>query len=558
MAVMNTHNISRGTQHGGALIILVMVLVLAGMVAIFSVLDGRDVQIERNKANAEILADAKIALIGYAIGAIGGGQRPGDLIMPDAFSATEVPGNYDGSADGGCLDSTKVNGLPLINSDKNMRCLGRLPWKDLGLSIRGSSENDPNGIMPWYAVSGNLVDPTCLAVLNPNTLNLVNNPPPAPLDCTGATLPYPWLTVRDSVGNILSNRVAAVIFISGVVRGAQSRPSAPLASVNQYLDTLVVPAGCAAPCVSGTYNNAAMNNDFIIASETATNNFNDQLIYITIEELMAAVVGRAAGEARSVLKGYRSQNSNYPYAAPLGSTINNFISSGTNTGMLPIDGTDTCFCSSGASCTCGYGLVNSVAHTRSSGGNYNSVLSSGSCISSGTKCTCTGVGQCKNTTGTRTFTCVTGGNCTFAGSGATPLFTYTPRLTHGKVASAFAGCSVVGGNATCNANGTFRVGLKVPQWFTDNLWQEYFYYQWSATSDIQTGQHGSVAALVIGTGNTLINAPFTIKGSPQSRPSVDILDYLDSAENINLDAVFDGLDTPRSSTYNDQMFIVAP
>lgn len=547
-------------QKGAVLIIFAVVFALAATAFLVSRLDGSSVKIERNKNSALILAEAKTALIGYAIGAIGSGQRPGDLIMPDAFAATEVPGNYDGSADSGCLDFTKINGLPLINSDKNMRCLGRLPWKDLGLSISGSSENDSNGIVPWYAVSANLVDPTCLAVLNPNTLNLVNNPPPAPLDCTGATLPYPWLTVRDSSGNILSNRVAAVIFIPGAVRGAQSRPSAPLGSVNQYLDTLVVPAGCAAPCVPGTYNNAAMNNDFIIASEgvplAATNNFNDQLVYITIEELMAAVVGRAAGEARSVLKGYRNQNSNYPYAAPLGSTINNFISSGTNTGMLPIDGTDTCLCSSGASCTCRYGLVNSVAHTRSSGGNYT--VNTGLCTLSGRKCTCTGVGQCRNATSSRTFTCVAGGNCTFVGSGATPLFTYTPRSTHGNVASASTGCSVVGGNAVCNANGAFRVGLNVPLWFTDNLWQEYFYYQWSASSNLQTGVHGNIAALVIGTGNALSSAPYAIKGLPQSRPSSDILDYLDSAENVNLDVVFDGLGTPRSSSYNDQMFIVAP
>lgn len=566
MAVMNTHNISRGTQHGGALIILVMVLVLAGMVAIFSVLDGRDVQNERNKANAEILADAKIALIGYATGAIGGGQRPGDLIIPDAFAATEVPGNYDGSADGGCLDSTKVNGLPLINSDENMRCLGRLPWKDLGLSIRGSSENDPNGIMPWYAVSANLVDPTCLAVLNPNTLNLVNNPPPAPLDCTGATLPYPWLTVRDSGGNVLSNRVAAVIFMPGAVRGAQSRPSAPLGSVNQYLDTLVVPAGCATPCVQGTYNNAAMNNDFIVASEgvplAASNHFNDQLIYITIEELMAAVVGRAAGEARSVLKGYRGQNSNYPYAAPLGSTVNNFISTGTNTGMLPIDGTDICSCSSDASCTCGYSLVNSVAHTRSSGGNYN--VSTGLCTISGRKCTCTGIGQCRNTLSSRTFTCDAGGNCTFVGSGANPLFTYIPRSTHGNVASASAGCSVVGGNAACNASGTFRVGLKVPPWFTDNLWQQYFYYQaYDGIDTLTVGSSAGVKALVVGTGAPIVSLPYAVHITPppltaQIRPSVNITDYLDSIENTNGDLIFEASNKTRTSNYNDQIFIVAP
>lgn len=548
-------------QNGAALIIFAVIFALAATAFLISQLDGSGVKNERNKNNALILSKAKTALIGYAIGVIGTGQRPGDLIMPDSFAVSEAPVNYDGTADSGCLDATKVNGLPLINSDINMRCLGRLPWKDLGLSISGSSENDSNGIMPWYAVSANLVDPTCMAVLNSSTLNLANNPPPAPLDCTGATLPYPWLTVRDASGNILSNRVAAVIFLSGAVRGAQSRPSAPLGFANQYLDTLVVPVGCAAPCVPGTYGNADMNNDFIVASEgmplAATNNFNDQLVYITAEELMTAVVTRAAGEARSVLKGYRGQNSNYPYAAPLGSAVNNFISSGTNVaGMLPIDATDTCSCSSANSCTCRYGLVNSVAHTRSSGANYT--INTGLCTIAGTKCTCTGAGQCRNASSSRTFTCVAGGGCTFVGSGATPLFTYIPRSTHGNVVSAFTGCSLVSGNAACNASGTFRVGLKVPLWFTDNLWQEFFYYQWSASSNLQTGAHGSIAALVIGAGNALTSAPYASKGSPQGRPSSNIADYLDSVENTNSDLVFDGLGTPRSNTYNDQMFIVAP
>ncbi|MGZ8262442.1 MAG: hypothetical protein ACXWTU_05700, partial [Methylotenera sp.] len=250
MAVMENHNIRRHTQQGGALIILVLILIIAGTTALFSVLDGNGVKIERDKKTAMVLAEAKTALIGLSIKAVSSGARPGNLIIPDFL--TESPANYDGTSDSGCLDASVSNGLPLINSDINMRCLGRLPWKDLGISIHAPSKNnllepdpsesDPSGIMPWYAVSANLVDPTCLAVLNSNTLNLVNNPPPAPLDCTGTTLPYPWLIVRDSNGNIISKRVAAVIFVPGAARGAQSRSSTTLSAADQYLDTLVVPA----------------------------------------------------------------------------------------------------------------------------------------------------------------------------------------------------------------------------------------------------------------------------------------------------------------------------
>lgn len=549
------------TQKGGALIIMALILLLAGTTALFSVLDGNSAKIERDKNVAMVLAEAKVALIGFSIDAVNAGTRPGDLIRPD--SASEPVADYDGTADASCLDATNVNGLPLVggSSGVNMRCLGRLPWKDLGISIHSPTESDTNGSVPWYAVSANMVDPTCLSILNSTILSLANAPPPAALDCSGATLPYPWLTVRDSNGNVVSNRVAAIIFYPGAVRGNQSRSGATLAVADQYLDTLVVPAGCSAPCVPGSYSNADLDNDFIMASASApsalTSNFNDQLVYITIDELMDSVVKRAAGEARSVLIGYQSLNGHYPYAAPLGSAVNNFISSGTSAqGMLPVDGTDTCTCSSGSSCTCGYSLVNSVAHTRSSGSNYT--VSTGLCTRSGTKCTCTGIGQCRNNSSSRTFTCVAGGTCTFIGSGATPLFTYTPRSTHGNIASASTGCSISSGNATCNASGSFNVGLNLPLWFTSSLWQEDFYYRWSASSDLQFGTHGGIAALVIGTGPAITNAPYASKGSVQNRPSSNFRDYLDSAENTDGNTVFDAIGTARSTSYNDQMIIVAP
>lgn len=559
-------------QKGAALILFALVLVLGATAFLISQLDGTGVKIERDKNNALILAKAKTALIGYAIGVIGSGQRPGDLIRPDSFGVTESPSNYDGTADSGCLDASKPNGLPLINSSSiNMRCLGRLPWKDLGMSINAPSENDPSGVMPWYAVSANLVDPTCLAVLNSSTLNLVYNSGPL-VDCSGASLPYPWLTVHDSNGNVVSNRVAAVIFIPGAARGTQVRPVSPnLGMASQYLDTLVVPgipAGCTAPCVPGTYNNAAMNNDFIMASEGAsyaeTSNFNDQLVYITIDELMAAVVNRAAGEARSVLKGYGNVNLRYPYAAPLGSAINNFISSGTSLkGMLPIDGTDQCSCSSGASCTCGYGLVNSVAHTRTSGGSYT--INSGLCTISTTKCTCTGAGQCRNTSGSRTFICGAGGACTFVGSGGSTAFTYIPRSTHAKVVFPDGvGCNITAGNAVCKASGSFWLGVNVPLWFTGNFWQQYFYYQaYDGTNTMTVGNIPGVKALVVGTGAPIVSSPYAVHITPpplaaQTRPSSNINDYLDSIENTNGDLVFEATNKTRTSNYNDQTFIVAP
>ena len=99
-------------------------------------------QIERDKKTAEALAQAKEALIGYAINVqfpnsnscyntfthINNCPRPGELPCPDT--------NNDGSADS-CSNQ----------SDR----LGRLPWKTLGLP----DLRDGSGERLWYAVSNN-------------------------------------------------------------------------------------------------------------------------------------------------------------------------------------------------------------------------------------------------------------------------------------------------------------------------------------------------------------------------------------------------------------------
>lgn len=577
MAVMKIHNNRYTFQNGGALIILVFILVLALSAVMFSVLDGRGVKVERDKTNSVILANAKMALIGYAIGVIGGGQRPGDLIRPDA--ASEIIGDYDGTADASCLDTTKVNGLPMVTggSGVNMRCLGRLPWKDLGMSITGSSESDSTGVMPWYAVSGNLVDPTCLKVLNSNTLNLVNIPPPAPLDCTGITLPYPWLNVRDSNGNVISNRVAAVIFIPGGVRGTQARPISPnLAASNQYLDKLVVPAGCATPCVPGTYGNADMKNDFIFASEgmpnATANDFNDQLVYITIDELMAAVEKRVAQEARSQLRSYYlasngvPANRFYPYAAGLGDS-NNACVNLKQSGLLPIMPAQAT-CTSATSCNVSFPMTK--VNFSLTAGAYTS--KSGSCNKVGNICSCNGAGSCvKSGAGGSNLTCNAGGSCSSAGVSPSGnfVFTYTPKAP--DVTSTSGACLGAAGSVTCTAVGTFssppttcthpNLGLaNLPQWFTDNSWQDFMYYAISSDCNYVTpgcaigyltvGAKANNYALVISTGQKL---------ATQVRPSSLIYDYLDSPSLPPYGTTaFDAVGTPRSSTYNDQMFIVAP
>jgi hypothetical protein len=325
-------------QRGAALFVLLVALGLAAALFV-GYLVRNSGKLEVDEASATLLAQAKDALIGYAVSPTAGGQRPGDLPRPDA--ASEGPGNYDGHADGGCLDVTKANGLPLIGggpaNGSNLRCLGRLPWSDLGMTIQGASENDPTGIMPWYAVSANLVDPLCLTVLNSDATTL---PTPAfagnsyAQACASTSqMTHPWLTVRDANGNVISNRVAVVLIIPGAPLAGQNRPTSPnLAGPSAYLDSVTVPAGCAAPCVPGAYSNADMDNDFIVGSQSGT--FNDKVLYVTIDELMAAVEKRVATEAGNGLAKFYNFCGFYPYPV-------NFFSDACYTGTCPSDAART-------------------------------------------------------------------------------------------------------------------------------------------------------------------------------------------------------------------------
>lgn len=325
-------------QRGAVFIVMLVILIMGVTFFLVSALSKVSLQTARNEKSSDMLAQAKEVVIGYALNNTGGSQYPGELLYPDVLS--EATPNYDGNTEGGCLDATKVSstpiaGLPLKNSTNVMRCVGRLPWKVFSMPIASPSENDPTGFMPWYAISANMVDtggtPFNSELLNTdNTLHAPNNYPPAP---------HPWLTVHDMNGNVLSNRVAFIIMIPGAALTGQSRPSSPLAGANQYLDSITVPAACTAPCVPGTYSNADMDDDFIMGDEhrwidDPTNpgkqiedpnyNFNDKLIYVTIDELMPLIEKRIAREVKSCLDDYAAvatnTNHKYPWAAPVSDT----------------------------------------------------------------------------------------------------------------------------------------------------------------------------------------------------------------------------------------------
>lgn len=524
---------------------MLIILVLGITSILVSNLSKVTLNSERNIISNERLSQSKEALIGFLLKDMSV-QPPNPDVMD---SSTESPANYNGNFNNGCFDNTKPPSyMPLTIDMTNRRCVGRLPWQTLGMSISSPSDSDPLGTMPWYAFSRNLVDSS--AIVNPDWVNSNN---------------YPWLTVRDMKGNILSNRVAFVIIIPGTTLAGKSRPGGP----DQYLDNITVPSGCASPCIAGTYSNADLDESYIMGDEhrwiddpsntgkqieDPNYQFNDKLVYVTIDELMAKIVSRAAGEARTILNKYYSAQSQFPDAASLGSSGTFSPVPSNDSGMLPID-LGSCSCSSAASCSCNYKLVASIAFKRGSTSTWST--NSGACTKTTTQtCTCTGVGQCRNSSGSRTFSCDSVGNCNVT-NGTSGKFIFIPP-TYANLAPNFAGCTYSGNNVECTGVGSFDTKLNFPNWFTIDNWQDFFYYHRSNTSALQAGNQTGIKALLIGTGAAISSSPFTSKGSAQSRPSNNINDYLDSPENTNQDLKFDATSQLFSSSYNDQTFIIAP
>ena len=327
------------SQRGIASLLTFVVLILAAGYVLTSYLSPTSIKLAQDKQYVSILNVARDAVIAATVSVSGAAERPGNMPRPDVVADSAATKNYNGDAETGCFDQSKPGGLPLIIDHANVRCLGRLPWRTLGLSGESFSENDAPGQMPWYAVSGNLAFQLCLEHLNSDIIAFTY----AGYICPAPTsLPYPWLTVRDARGSVLSNRVAAVIIVPGPAINGQSRPPAPnLAGPNQYLDSATVTvtsvtADCPAPPCTFTFSNADLDNDFIQADPSPT--FNDRLIYITIDELMAKIEQRAGQEIRASVERFRDQFGTFPWLAPHGNpsvaaNYDAFI--GTRVGLIP-------------------------------------------------------------------------------------------------------------------------------------------------------------------------------------------------------------------------------
>lgn len=267
------------------MLLTVLLLGVGVSVVIYNFVTPAKLSIERDKATAAALAQAKEALIGYAAS---DANRPGSLPCPDLVTniVNNVPN--DGVAD-------------LYAGPDCPSYIGRLPWRTLGLP----DLRDGSGERLWYAVSREFArNPACGGV------------PP------GSACPHN----SDSPGQLTVAGVAgviAVVFSPGeIVSPAQLRDLANQNTVANYLEggnesggvTLTYFTGGAAP-------------------------FNDKLLPITSDALFNVVNVRVAKEAIAALEAYRATPGNgyYPFANAYGTVAPYSCTAGLSRGRLPLD-----------------------------------------------------------------------------------------------------------------------------------------------------------------------------------------------------------------------------
>lgn len=186
----------------GAVFIIMMVIMVMGVVAYFvGSLSSSALRIKQDDATAKTLAQAKEALIGYAVtyGDIPAhaGEMYGYLPLPDLGTSRNLtPG--EGNAAGNFAGNTT-----------NLTVIGRLPWRKLGLPPL----RDSQGECLWYAISGSFKNSQKADVMNWDSLGHFDT-----YSSNGTALG----TVSTTGANY-AQRPVAIIFSAGAVLPGQDR-----------------------------------------------------------------------------------------------------------------------------------------------------------------------------------------------------------------------------------------------------------------------------------------------------------------------------------------------
>lgn len=509
-------------QRGAAMMVMLVIMILGATAFLVSSLSSSALKTARQETNASALAQAKEALLGYAVSNT---TRPGELPCPD-------------SDDDGALT---INVDYVGNSCTTL--LGRLPWKTLGVT----ELRDASGEKLWYAVS----DPfhaNASATLNSDTAGTI--------------------TVS---GNIADNNVIAIVFAPGANLPGQDRSAANINSYSHYLESVVTEFTA---FILSTTDDVQGGNY----------SYNDQMILITHDNLFQTTE-KAVGEYLKdslLVNTYYTTWGALPFASALNTTTGLLPISGNaptpywtsivNTGAG--GGTCTKRPSGCLGSACTYARCSSLA------------LSAGDVVQISGTVNDVGMGFWRPyspITGSDHTSSCTQEVCVRIDIGGTNW--YYPASSIMDNVQVIPGALDSNGRATITFIGTVKSGFipdriqfstgglpdysstLLPSWFASNNWQDVIYYAVSPgyapgggndCEPLGTTPHVKPYCLTMNGGDDK-HAIIIMTGSVlagKTHPSAAITDYMEGENASPADYIFEN--ASRTSSFNDHATSVAP
>lgn len=236
----------------GAVVLLLLLILAVSTASYFLVkrLNSRNIDIKRDQITAAALAQAKIALIGYAAA---DSNRPGELPCPDIDNDGKITVGVDTHPGTNCA---------------NVNFVGRLPWHRLRLP----DLRDGHGERLWYALSDNFH-------ATGSTTTALNTSTNGQLSVSGISP---------------ANAVIAIVFSPGPALGGQIR------------DGLNSDINSAVNSVMNYLEGENANGGSVYETRNTSDTFNDKLLTITFNDLFFAVTHRVASEIGIQLTPYFS------------------------------------------------------------------------------------------------------------------------------------------------------------------------------------------------------------------------------------------------------------
>lgn len=280
-------------QRGAVLLVGLIILMAAMAAGLTTLFSQRFSETRRVAHDANVLAEAKSALIAYSIAndlssSSLGNKRPGSLPCPDNWPSNNASVGTASLSCGG-------------------NAIGRLPWRDLGLpDLRDSA-----GERLWYAVSDRFrrTNPIMTAGgINPDTFGRIS---------VRASDGLTFMASADS-----STGAAAVIIAPGAaIRRLdglmQNRIGANYNDPRHYLDCMG--AGCVTED-NANFVNGSISNGFVAGAVKSgdLSVVNDRILPLSANELMATVNRAVARAVLTELNRSMQKNSFLPRPADIG------------------------------------------------------------------------------------------------------------------------------------------------------------------------------------------------------------------------------------------------